>query len=219
MGGAREVLCQGCESNPQPAMSTTVFVLAYIGGLKNPTLLRIVGGGGSGVSTASVSIVSSNIPDGVSTFCAGIDPFYMNLYIVNTTLLSPHQNVIRVSIVSGDVDVYATPIDRGDVGRFSAIQFNPHTPGQLWATANYNTNGIGGVMASIDTSTSAWHTTKLTSTNQAYGTYVFDFKHETAFAGSPNWADAYDVHHGNPQVGVIVVKGSWNTGTVFPFTQ
>ena len=127
------------------------------------------------------------------------------------------QNVVTVSLISGDVTVDRTPIRSGGINRLSALQFNPRKMDQAWATANYNTGPVGGTIVQLDVSSSPWTVSLLTSTNVAFSDYHFDFAHDTAYAGSPSWADAFDVHHGNPQVGVIAIHGTWNYGTVFPF--
>lgn len=201
-------------------LSSSVFVLV---GVPSPhglsTTLLQLRGPGSGVGPARVSVVSSKMPLGVSwSGGAAIDSRFHNLHIVNTSLLSEDQNVVSVDLISGDVSVEHRPIRRGGVNRLSALQFSTHGGSQqrVWAAANYNTGPVGGTIAELDVSSSPWSVSRLTSCNLAYGEYHFDFAHETAYAGSPSWTDAFDVHHGNPQVGVIALQGTWNYGTVFP---
>lgn len=200
-------------------MSSTVFVLVGLPSPRglNTTLLQL-SGPRSGVGPASVSVVSSKIPVGVQwSGGAAIDSHFHNLHIVNTTLLCKDQNVVSVSLISGEVTIENDPIKSGGFNRLSALQFNPHKIDQAWATADYNTGPSGGTIVELDVSSSPWAVSRLTSTNLAYNDYHFDFAHETAYAGSPSWTDAFDVHHGNPQVGVIALTGNWYSGTVFPF--
>ena len=44
---------------------------------------------------------------------------------------SKHQNVVSVSLISGDVTVTYSPIRSKDINRLSALQFNPRKIDQV----------------------------------------------------------------------------------------
>jgi len=217
---------KGAQITLDPRAPSTVYLFARVPSLgaasgdsatgrTYPVLLKITGPG-SGTGAARVSVISDRIPVSVYGPIA-IDAYFHDAYIVNTSLLVPTQNVIKVSTISGDVTVDSRPIVT-DTTRLSAVQFSNKKMGQAYASANYNSQS--GRMARVDTSASPWRVTKLGYAPSPY-TFRYDFSSDppTAYGGGPSWCNWYHVTDSNPPLRSIVIQGYWNYGVVFPYTM
>eukprot|EP00037_Helgoeca_nana_P037622 m.16844 g.16844 ORF g.16844 m.16844 type:complete len:352 (-) comp9120_c0_seq1:56-1111(-) len=201
--------------NPRTPSAVYAVLRVDIHPTTNPILIRITGPA-TGVGPAKVDVISSTIPLGVSGAIT-IDPFFHNLYIINTSLLVSTQNLVKVSLISGDVTVESRPIVT-DTTRLSSVEFNPRKLDEAYGSANYNSQD--GRIARVDVSSTPWKVTKYGYTPTPYS-FKFDFTSDpiTAYGGSGSSCRWYDMEHTNPPLAAVALSGSFNYGTVFPYTK
>eukprot|EP00039_Didymoeca_costata_P019814 m.339045 g.339045 ORF g.339045 m.339045 type:complete len:338 (+) comp18638_c0_seq1:94-1107(+) len=178
-------------------------------------LLKVTGSHLPTPSRATVSEISK-LPENINGAIT-IDPFFQDLYIINTTLLVPTQNLVKVSTISGDITTDQKPITT-DTTRLSSVQFNPYKLKEAMGSANYNSQS--GRMAKVEVGSAPWKVEKLGYTPSAY-TFVYDFTSSpiTAYAGGPSGCRWYDPSTPNPPLGTMYISGSWNKGMVVPYSM
>ena len=178
--------------------------LVAVSGVVSSAAWRVVAKIGPGWGPSSID------PSGASSFV-----------MVNTTLLSYTQSIVSMSLRGGDVSEVALDRATSGLNKLTSITFPP-----LFAPSTASPRGAApgsvGSIVSVTPGTfsgDAWTYDRITGTNMRYGSYIFDWEHQTAYAGGPSWCDAYHVPDGgNPPAAVMVIQGSWNYGGVLPFT-